>query len=178
MSQEKTYASPFSRFVDLSDLTQAGMEIEIAADADACEKIAAWAEIRAVRAFLAKVALRKLSSTRFRLKADWTAEVEQTCVVTLEPVASHLSGAFERELYYAPGRREDGGELTLAAGDDETPDTIDDLDYDTVAPLLEEFSLNLEAYPRKSGVQFQPPEIAGAEAENPFAVLKSLTKKG
>jgi hypothetical protein len=53
------------------------------------------------------------------------------------------------------------------------PEEIDSLHYDLTAPLIEEFILALDPYPRAPGVEFQAPEGEGAP-ESPFAVLKGL----
>ena len=70
-----------------------------------------------------------------------------------------------------PARTGEGAvEVPLA---DDLPEEIDSLHYDLAAPLIEEFILGLDPYPRAPGVAFQPPEGEGA-AESPFAVLKGL----
>lgn len=170
-------SSPICRLVDLSDLSQGGLDTEIETSAAERGAIADWAGVSAVHVFTATVSLRKLSSTRFSMTTAWRAEVEQPCVVTLEPVISVLEQTIRRELHYLPHPPETGGELTLAAGDDETPDSIESLHYDMAAPLLEEFSLALDPYPRKAGVHFEAPAEAPDAADNPFAVLNALKEK-
>lgn len=169
---------PLGRLVDLNDLSQAGLELTLTPDDADLAKLAAWAKLQAVRALHAEIALRRLAPNRFRLKAALGAEVEQLCVVTLEPVRSRIDCAFERDLIHAPGSRREAGALTLAAGDDETPDLIEDLRFDVWEPLLEEFSLALEPYPRKEGVHFEPPADGAAAAESPFAALAALRREG
>ena len=50
------------------------------------------------------------------------------------------------------------GELSPAAGGDDVPEEIDSTRYDLVAPLLEEFSLAIDPYPRAPGVAFDVPQ--------------------
>ncbi len=64
--------------------------------------------------------------------------------------------------------------LGVGAGDDEGPEEIDSLTYDLAAPLLEEFVLALDPYPRAPGVEFAAPPEPEEPKESPFAVLKSL----
>jgi hypothetical protein len=170
--------APLNRFVDLSDLTQAGSLIDVAAKEDELAALAGWADVAAVESFTATVTLKRLSQNRFSLAALLRADVVQSCVVTLEPVCAHIEKAFSRELYCADRRDEAGGELTLAAGDDETPDPISDLHYDLAAPLLEELSLAIDPYPRKPGVNFDVPVADSEKPVSPFAILKSLKKSG
>lgn len=184
MSQKKpasapSATAPFAYPVDLSDLTQAGSSFDIVADAETLIRIARWAQVRAVSAFSARVVLKRLGPTRFSLVADIAADVEQSCVVTLEPIVSHLAVAIRRELLYSGAQPRDEtqnhGELTLSAGDEEAPDAIDDLHYDLGGPLLEEFSLNIDPYPRREGAVFAGAGDAEAPA-GPFAILETLKK--
>ena len=177
MVQKSSSSPPLVRFVDLADLSLAGSEFDISADDKECLALARWAEVTAVSAFGGKVTLKRLARTRFRLSAALFSDIEQACVVTLEPVFSHIEREFERELQYFEHLPESGGVLTLAAGDDETPDAISDFNYDMAAPLLEEFLLAVDPYPRKAGVQFAAPAEPPEKSDNPFAVLKSLTGK-
>jgi hypothetical protein len=53
------------------------------------------------------------------------------------------------------------------------PEEIASLDYDLAAPLLEEFLLAIDPYPRKQGVAFEPP---GQPAEIPPKARLRLKK--
>jgi hypothetical protein len=178
MPKPKPPAPPMTRFINLSDLTQTGSRIDVTAGPEELEMLTNWADVVAVKAFGAKVDVRKLSPTQFHLAAELSADIEQRCVATLEPVFSHIDWIFARELHYLRHPPGEGGELTLAAGDDETPDEIYDLHYDLAAPLLEELSLAIDPYPRKADATFEPPAVAGPVEQGPFAALKSLKKDG
>ena len=174
-------SAPFEHFYDLNDLSRAGDDVRVVADEAACARIAAWAEVISVSGFSANISLRKISPTRFTVEGTLNADVMQACVVTLEPVPAHIEREFTRELILRAGRHaalaesEAGGELTLAAGDDDVPEEITSSRYDLAAPLLEEFSLALDPYPRAPGVAFEAPKDEAAP-ESPFAVLKALKK--
>ena len=161
--------------IDLSDSTHAGTVFEIIADAETTLRLAKWADVRSVPSFRAQVTIKRLSDIRFSFEAEIEADVEQVCVVTLEPMVTHLALSVRRELQYSDMPEQNHGELTLAAGDDDAPDTIDTLHYDIAAPLLEEFLLNIDPYPRKDGAFFDAinPEDAPI---SPFSVLKSWKK--
>jgi uncharacterized metal-binding protein YceD (DUF177 family) len=166
---------PLQHIFDLSDLSQAGSEVIVEPKAEELPGLAKWAGVDSVKRFTGKVGLRRLSQTRFNFDADLTADVIQSCVVTLEPVESRITRHVSRELQLAPRLpRADAGELTLAAGDDDVPEAILSLDYDLAAPLLEEFALAIDPYPRKAGVSFTPPVEPETPQSSPFAVLKAL----
>lgn len=171
------------RFVDLSTLSQAGAEIAIAPASEDLERLAEWAGVDSVERFEAIVKLKKLSRTRFAYSADFKADVVQACVVTLEPVTAHIERQFARELHLVSGKiappdaaPDFDGALPLNA--DEAPEEIASPRYDVAVPLLEELVLSIDPYPRCEGVEFSEPQDAAGKPENPFAVLKTLTKRG
>lgn len=174
MSQKNEATAPVSRIVDLSDLTHAGSVIDFAASEEELIRLARWVDVVTVHAFGAKLTLRKLPNWRFSFEAELTARIEQRCVVTLEPIFSDIRKTFTRELHFVEYLVENEGELTLAAGDDEAPDTISDMHYDYCAPLLEELSLDIDPYPRKADVSFAPPAEMQEKSDSPFAVLAAL----
>lgn len=174
----KSFMPPLQHNFDLGDLSQAGSVVDVAAGDAELARIAEWAGVDAVSRFQAAVNLRRLSQSRFQFDADLDADIVQSCVVTLEPVPSHITRHIARELHLASRMPAEEGELTLSAGDDEVPEIITSLDYDLAAPLLEEFALAIDPYPRKEGAAFAPPEEPKDAAESPFAVLKSLKEQG
>ena len=131
----------------------------------------------AVTHFEGRVVLKRLSPTRFAYDAELTADVVQSCVVTLEPVETHISRSFSRALHYTPRRRDEkSGIVSVISVEDEGPEEIDSLKFDLAGPLLEEFSLAVDPYPRAPGVAFEPPAGEEPKRANPFAVLKGLKR--
>jgi hypothetical protein len=176
-----TDALPLTQPYNLSRLGAAGDTVTFAADAGQRQAIAAWSGVLAVDGFSATVTLRKLAPTRFGLDFTVTADVQQACVVSLEPVPAHLETRFSRELLFTgPARRkpekpaESGTDLVLDAGEEEGPEEIESLHFDLAGPVLEEYVLALEPYPRRPGVAFSPQSDASDRPESPFAVLKGL----
>ena len=165
---------PIRHVFDLGGLSHAGSQATVAAQGDELTRLAQWAGHEAVNDLSAKVALRRLTQTQFAFEADLVCDIVQSCVVTLEPVAAHIERHIARELHFTPRGRTERTELTLAAGDDDVPEEIDNLHYDLAAPLLEEFVLAIDPYPRKEGVAFEAPLDPTAAQESPFAVLKGL----
>ncbi len=174
----KSISPPLQHMFDLGDVSQAGAAVTVEAGKDDLPRIAAWAGVEAVKSFRGSVDLRRIAVTRFGLEADLEAEIVQNCVVTLEPVTSRIARHIDRELHLVQRAPVDEGELSLAAGDDDVPETITSLDFDLAAPLLEELVLAIDPYPRKPGVAFAPPPEAEEPPESPFAVLKSLKEQG
>jgi uncharacterized metal-binding protein YceD (DUF177 family) len=177
-----TDALPLTQPYNLSRLGNAGDTVTFTADSDQRQAIAAWSGVLSIDSFSTTVILRKLAPTRFGLDFTVTADLRQACVVTLEPVPAHLETRFSRELLFTgPARRkpdakpaESSADLVLDAGEEEGPEEIESLHFDLAGPVLEEYVLALEPYPRRPGVAFSPQSDASDRPESPFAVLKGL----
>src|SRR5471032_2427086 len=165
---------PLSRIYNLGRLGQTGDEVVLDADEAERAALAKAAQVLEVPKFSARIVLKKLSPTRFALHYDLAAEILQACVVTLEPLVARITRDFVRELHRAGVEKE----VIVTPGDDELPDEIESLHYDLAGPLLEEFLLAIDPYPRAPGVEFTPPEGMGDKPESPFAVLKALKSGG
>jgi uncharacterized metal-binding protein YceD (DUF177 family) len=168
-----------SHSYNLARLGNAGDAVQFGADADQRAAIAGWSGVTSVERFDIKVDLRKTGTDRFALDYVLAADLVQACVVTLEPVPAHIDHKFTRELHFAGNIRrklpaEAESEVVLDSGLDEGPEEIESLHYDLAAPVLEEFIMALEPYPRCPGVEFQPPADGMPPRESPFAALKSL----
>jgi hypothetical protein len=176
-------AIPLERFHDLSDLSDAGFDLTIVATPEERHRLADWAAVDDVLRLEAHVSVTPTSKTRFRLETDFVADVVQACVVTLEPVTSHIARSFTRELHLEPRLQrfaDKGGLVPPAAAEDEAPDEIASATYDVAGPLREEFALAIDPYPRAPGVAFEAPADAdaGDRPESPFAVLGKLKSAG
>lgn len=122
-----------------------------------------------------------------RVHGEFSAEVVQTCVITLEPLSSRLHASFER-LY---GPQENGAETdaseesaTVIAPDAEEPlEPFVDGAIDIGEAVAEQVAIELDPFPRAPGAvyQGQPGESddnheAGG-SRRPFAALKDLMDK-
>jgi len=172
---------PLSQIYNFARLGNAGDSVVVAADADQRDAIARWAGVLSLEDFSAKADIRKLAPNRFGLSFSLKADVTQACVVTLDPVPAHLEHNFTRELLFTgqtarrrPAEPESASEVVVDSLEDEGPEEIESLHYDLAAPVLEEFVLALEPYPRRPGVAFEPPSDGLEPPESPFAVLKGL----
>ncbi|HET7084543.1 MAG TPA: DUF177 domain-containing protein [Rhizomicrobium sp.] len=171
-------ALPLTRSYNLARLGNAGDEVRFTADAQECARIAQWCGVQSLEKFQAQVEIRKLAPNRFGLGFHLTADVTQRCVVTLEPVPSHMERDFSRELVFVGAQRHKPvvaeSETVLDTGEEEGPEEIESLHIDLAAPLLEEFALSLDPYPRAPGVEFRAQSPDSDRPESPFAVLKGL----
>lgn len=172
-------APPLQQFYDLADVSEGGVEVAVRAEASQREALAKWAGVEKVESFGALVDLRKSGPRRFSYAARLTADLVQTCVVTLEPLSLRLERDIARTLELAHGRsrpRQDDPPVWTPE-DDEEPEKVETSRYDLAGPLLEEFVLAIDPYPRAPGVAFQPLASEDDPPASPFAVLKTLKKR-
>jgi hypothetical protein len=174
-----TEGLPLSHSYNLARLGNAGDTVQFAADDAQRAAIAKWSGILSVDRLEVRVEIRKISSSRFALTFDLVADVVQACVVSLDPVKSHLERNFARELDFVGAihhRTAESAEteLVLDTEAEEGPEEIHSLHYDLAIPVLEEYVLSLEPYPRRPGVEFALPSDPEDRPESPFAVLKTL----
>lgn len=171
-------AIPLERFHDLSDIPTAGYELDILPGTEELRALAEWAGVEEVSQLKAHVSMRAQSKTRFLEEAQFDADIVQSCVVTLEPVRTHIARSFTRVLHLMPGVQrfaDEGGAVGASPVADDSPDEIDSTVYDLGTPLREELALAIDPYPRAPGVAFEPP-VDEDRPQSPFAVLGRLKR--
>ena len=109
-----------------------------------------------------------------RVRGSWSAEIEQTCGVTLEPLPSSLAGEFELKAVpqgspNAPRAPEDA---VLDPEAEDPPDVLEGGRLDLGALVVEQLSLEIDPFPRKPGAVFEAP--APEQPASPFAVLQDF----
>ena len=124
----------------------------------------------------AQVELIRLGERTILLRADFAAEFEQRCAVTLDPVPGLLAERFAL-LYGPPEIEEAAGGI---AGEDVAFEPLTGDGIDIGEAVAQEFSLALPPFPRspragpEPAAETQPPE----PDPGPFAVLTRLLDRG
>lgn len=169
-------APPFTQWFDLASLGDAEKTIELHSSADQRSGIAEWLGVDALDSFAATVRLRRIADDLYEYDASFAADVTQACVVTLDPLKSHLSGTLARRYRMLPrARRHARAGEPIVADDDET-ETLASGVLDVAVPVLEELALVIDPYPRALGAVFDTPSDADKPA-NPFFALEKLKRK-
>lgn len=164
---------PWSVRVRLNELQRGPVAMSLSPDADARVRIAASLDLIELPSLEAEVKLAPWMDGA-ELTGRWRARVVQTCGVTLEPFETGLSG--ELRMRYVPAdsrlavRPE--GEMVLELDAEDPPDVLEHDWIDLAAAILEHVALDLDPFPRKPGVEFEPPPVEAPPS--PFAVLAKL----
>lgn len=170
-------ASEFSRPIDVDRIGHTEVAHDIAASPEERAALARRFELLALDTLEAKLRLRRArGGSVLRLAGRLTADVVQSCVVTLAPVPSHVEAEFT--VLYGEGDVGEGVDI-----DPELESTVEpwpEGPLDLGETVAQELALALDPYPRAAGAaldaSYTPSEGAGDEPEkvNPFMVLGKL----
>ena len=169
--------APYSFSCDLATLPEGETEVRLEPSAEARAAIASWAGVAQVESLAAAIRLARAGENSYSYQGHFEADVVQSCVVTLEPVRSHISADMERHFRVAAARKRRerrSEEPEIEDEEDEETDMLTSPVLDLAAPLLEELALSIDPYPRAPGVVFAAPVDEGGAEESPFAVLERL----
>ncbi|HWI29102.1 MAG TPA: DUF177 domain-containing protein [Stellaceae bacterium] len=166
--------SEFSRPVDIDRLPPDETTHEIAATAGERAALAERFGLLSLDGLEARVKLVRLAGGLIRLEAELVAEAVQECVVTLEPVSTHIEDSFVL-LYGEPAAE---GEVTLS-GESELVEPLSGGSIDIGEAVAQQLSLVLDPFPRAPGAEApSAPEDGEASPESPFAALAKWKQKG
>ncbi len=121
--------APYSKLFDLGNLPEKGAELVLKPRPAELAQIATLLEIEALERLQATVKLTRGSAGRYFYRGHFKADVVQACVVTLEPVHSHLSQDFERSFVLTARGPKSGRRAAKGAGSPVA--SLADLEEDT-----------------------------------------------
>ena len=163
----------------LDDTPATGVGVERTADAEERQRLAVALDLVAVKALTARYQLSPLSGGRYQLTGELEALIEQTCVVTLEPVLAKIADSYAATYWpEAAMPAPQTGQVALDA--DPEPEAIVGGKIDAGRIVFESLAAAIDPFPRLPGAEFEGPlsAPAGGKPESPFAVLASLKHKG
>jgi uncharacterized metal-binding protein YceD (DUF177 family) len=155
------------------------------ANPDECMALAARFDVPRVMMLSFRLKASPFGRGGWRVTGNAEARLEQTCVVTLEPIETEISEAVDRR--FVPAREVStaapGSETELSATLADEPDGFDGMiDFGEIA--AEAIALGIDPYPRRGDVeavriQTGPAGVAPLtdEAARPFAGLAALRQR-
>lgn len=172
----------FSRRVDISGLGAGVRSAEIEADADERAALAARFELRALERLSATVQLARAGARgAVRLRARLTADVVQTCVVTVIPVPARIEETIE--LLFVPAEKSAAcREVVIDAVGEDPPEPLMDNVIDVGEVVAEYLALALDPYPRAGDATLDDgvwsDDAGEGPADGPFAQLRERKSSG
>ena len=173
------------------DVPETGLHLDVAAPEEVRAGLAALGEVAGIPRLEAAFDIVRHGDSRLRVTGRVSATVEQTCVVTLEPVTNEVNEAID--VVFAPSSQvapaadghdfedfddpqdpEDSGDDGPGHTGAEVPEALGaDGTADVGAIAVEFLLLGIDPFPRKPGAEFKRPPEQGA-AISPFAELAKL----
>jgi uncharacterized metal-binding protein YceD (DUF177 family) len=172
-----TAAPEFSRPFPADSAQGRGRAIHVAAKADELTALARRFGLVELTSLEADLTLSKVRGGQMvRVKGELRAQVVQSCVVTLEPVAAEVKDSFQA-LFAPPAAIDpDAEELDVSLSDEDGPEPLEGGRIDLGELVAQHLSLALDPYPRKPDAAFtaiaEGPEVPEPAKVSPFAVLK------
>jgi uncharacterized metal-binding protein YceD (DUF177 family) len=162
--------------VAVRDIPAGGLRLRSEANAAQLAALASELDIPAVERVQLDIRITSRSGGRYVLEGTLSADVVQSCVVTLEPLAGHIACPLVIELRPAETIAEDeeieAGESLL---DEPDIEPIENGMIDLERIVYEELVSRLDPYPRQPGVSLERTEAGSPDAaEHPFARLAAL----
>jgi hypothetical protein len=158
------------------EIPKEGRRIELVATPAERAAIAQTLDLVGCRKLAVAVSVRPLAGARFLVSGTLAAEVEQRCVVTLEPVGAAIEQELAVEFWPAEEvEAAASGAFDALGGDDPEPIENGALAIGRLAYEL--LASSLDPYPRRPGAEFAwKDEAAGGETRGPgpFAQLARL----
>jgi hypothetical protein len=176
MNSKPAAKIPWSVPVRRDDVPETGLHLDLVADEATRTAVAAVAGLRGLPRLAATFDVARQGGG-LKVTGEVAATVEQTCVVTLEPMTSDLLEPID--LAFVPpraGDRADETEEELDPGAADEPESLVDGVADLGVVATEFLLLAIDPYPRKPGAVFEPPKTEDAGG-HPFAALAALKKR-
>jgi hypothetical protein len=144
-------APEFARLVDVPRAAGLVVTLAIAANPAECAALALRFALVALDRLEAEVRLERLDGGLVRVSATLAAELAQSCVVTLEPVAARIEEDFTVLYGTAKAARE-----VVLDGAAETVEPFDGFRIDVGEAVAQQLSLALDPFPRAPDARLEP----------------------
>ena len=173
----------------VTDVPRGGLVKKIRGTSAECIALAEILSVEKVESVEAEFKIGRWHKEGLRISVHIVIDVVQTCVVSLEPISSHLDESedwrFKPETVKRPGKNEKLQDLLLIDPFGEDPaDILEEGQVDLFALLSEHLCLMIDPFVRSPLVDFdevypqvEGPKEAVEEKVSPFAILKQRMGK-
>ena len=163
----------------IADMPSSGRDYTRQASPEECAALSADLGLLACQDVSAAYTIRAIGGGRYRLTGTVEAHVTQSCVVTLEPLKSHvklpIDVTFSPDTSAAPPALEDG-DIEVSTLPEVEP--IENSALDTGRVVFEALATGIDPYPKKADAAFAWNDPRATDSSiNPFAVLAKLKSK-
>jgi hypothetical protein len=173
-----------AHMVSVARLPQNGMPLKLAASEKERLALAKAHGLVSVQSFTAELLIKKWRKDGVKITGSVAADITQTCVVTLEPLAASIENEIDA-VFVQEGSKlarpplSPDGEIILDYEGADIPETFSGDAIDAGAVAEEFFGLAIDPYPRKPGAVLEAAldEEPGISKPSPFAKLLKFGKE-
>ncbi len=162
---------PLVRMVDVERIAQREGEVRVEASEAERADLARFLKLPAIHSLTGEFEISG-NARRAKVKGVVKGRVTQICGVSLDPFETDVEEPVDLEF---AEERDNLSPEEIERRKIDPPDEILDGKIDLGAVTSEFLALGLDPYPRKPGVDFQPPREEGGE-KSPFAALGKLRR--
>jgi len=176
----------FSRVLKVGDMAQGELSAHISAEPAEREVLSQRLGLVSLDRLTVEARFHRLhGGPRVRARVNLIADVVQSCVVTLQPVAARIVDILELDFdprVATPVEAQESGatggrEVLVGLDDEEKPEPMHDGNIDLGEAVATYLALVLDPYPRTSGVEFSGYGDGEGARETPFAALAGIQGK-
>lgn len=183
-----THDPELHRPIHSTDVPKGGVNQKILATEEECQLLALRLDVERIEGFKAHVKVTRWRRDGLKVMADIHADVVQNCVVSLEPIASHLEEQavwhFKPEARFkSDDKQAKADELLIDPMGEDPADPLVDGVIDLGEILIEHLCLMIDPFARSPEADFEEVyKDAGTKDKlapdnvSPFAVLKEMVK--
>ena len=167
-----------SREIELDDLARGEVELEVRARPAERAALATRFALVSLERLGARVRARRLSGGVYGLRGRLSADVTQSCVITLAPFAASIDEGFSLTWSSGSGWVDEGETLVEVEG--MRPTAWDGTAIDVGEAVAQQLALALDPYPRAPDAKTTEPaedEAPEEEGRRPFAALAELRRR-
>jgi hypothetical protein len=162
----------------VQDVPEEDLAVVRSASPEECEAIARSLELLGCRNLSVRYALVPRGRGHFHLSGSLQAQIEQTCVVTLEPLLSDVTASFKVDYWPETEMPEPSGGAVDMQEDEADLEPIVAGRIEVGRVVFESLAGAIDLFPRKPGVTFEQPEDGGGSSRpSPFAALARIKDK-
>lgn len=172
--------SPLSHVIPVTNVSGQGKVVRIVATDEERSAIAEECGLAELKRLEADFTVTKGAGRLLAVQGHISADVVQSCGVTLKPVEEQVQAEIALSYTLDPKWAE-VPEVVVNPDDEDPPEPVIDGEIDFGVIALEHFALNLNPYPRAADADFdaaawtaEPSQEEQNEKKNPFAVLERI----
>lgn len=176
-------STPFTRSFDVSHLGSTAQTRHVTADAAELQALKKEFDLLDLAGLEADLTLSPWGRHGVKIDGRLQADVVQACVITLQPVPSHMDQRFSlsflpADVIAADPKTVAEAEVIVVYDEEDPPEPLEGAVIDLGVILTEQFALALDPYPRAPGASLDDVADEGVDKPaSPFAALSKLRDK-